>query len=250
MDLQFEEINVENKDILSLLSDFTKHTVFIPKYLTECKIWKSLSPSAKEIYTILAANYNYQEGLSKITHTEIQNESGIGSRATLVKSLNALKEAGVIHVVEIGTKNNLVRHNYLMPYQEVFFAKILNTVPRDFSHYNPVKPDAKPKKKKKNLDDIHPLFFKVCHKFICLKAQSPEKVIGEYSDDGYTLRIISFMCDATYIIQKHDLLPGKNAKEMLLDFIKDGNISRDAFGSDITKRVMALLKEDKEHSVE
>ncbi|MDA0081135.1 hypothetical protein [Brachyspira hyodysenteriae] len=102
---------------------------FIPKSITENNTWKKLPLSAKEVYRTLVANYDYELGIAKTTHSQILNEAGIGGNATIVKSLDTLEEKGFITRVESKAKS----HHYLMPYQEKFYATICNFEARDFS---------------------------------------------------------------------------------------------------------------------
>ncbi len=165
----------------------------------------------------------------------------------LISFLKDLRKANIIYVVEVGTKNNIKCHNYLMPYQEEFYAQILGSSIRDFSHYNPIKYVKKTVRKKKSVsDDIDPLFFTACHKLISLKIDTPNKILDIYSDDLDTLRTVMFMCDCAYIIKKHCLMPEQDPIAILVDFIKDGNIDRNAFGVDITEKVKRILIKDKQ----
>ena len=240
-------VDSNQSEKMAILSDLCKKASFLPHPLLENKLWKELPSTAKEIYTILASNYDYKDGLSKVTHSTIQSASGIGSRATIVKSLKVLREFLIIHVVEIGTKNKIVSHNYLMPYQEEFYAQMLGIKPRDFSHYNPVRYDKKPTKKKKSVsDDINPLFFKACYKFICLDIDTPNKILEKYSEDLEALRTIIFMADCAYIIKKHSFMPNEDVSSVLVDFIKNGNISKNAFGIETTEKVREILIKNKQ----
>ncbi len=248
LEVKNTEMNgTEQIEKASLIADLCKLSCIMPATLVESRLWKKTPSSSKEVYLILAANYDYQSGLSKVTHTMIQDASGIGSRATLVKALNVLKESRLIHVVEIGTKNKIVSHNYLMPYQEEVYAKMLGSKPRDFSHYNPVIFTKKPSRKKKSIyDDIDPLFFKACHKLSCLGVDTPNKLLERYSEDTQSLRTIIFMCDCAYVIKERSLIVSDDPYSMLVEFISNAHIDKNAFGDEITKEVRAILIKNKE----
>ena len=130
---------------------------FIPKSITENNTWKKLPLSAKEVYRALVANYDYELGIAKITHSQILSEAGIGGNATIVKSLDTLEEKGFITRVESKVKS----HHYLMPYQERFFASVCNLQVRDFSSLYTI--NKKTKKETQIKQSIDKLFFKVCY---------------------------------------------------------------------------------------
>ncbi|WP_240516640.1 MULTISPECIES: hypothetical protein [Brachyspira] len=117
--------NIDKETFLSIASMCS----FIPKSITENNTWKKLPLSAKEVYRTLVANYDYELGIAKTTHSQILNEAGIGGNATIVKSLDTLEEKGFITRVESKMKS----HHYLMPHQEKFFATVCNFEVRDFS---------------------------------------------------------------------------------------------------------------------
>ncbi len=251
MELELKNTDIdESKQIekVSMVASLCKLSCPIPNSLLESRLWKNIKSNSKEVYLILAANYDYEDGLSKVTHTMIQDASGIKSRPTLVEALNVLKKAQLIHVVEVGTKNKkIVSHNYLMPYQEEVYANMLGISPRDFSHYNPVIYSKKTSKKKKSIyDDIDPLFFKACHKLSCLGVETPNKLLEMYSEDTQSLRTIIFLCDCAYIIKEHSLMPNECSYDMLVSFITDGNIDKNAFGDEVTEEIRAILRKNKE----
>lgn len=247
MESELRNVEIDDKPYTSsIVADLCQKSCTIPINLLNSAIWKDLPPTSKEIYLVLASNYDYKEGLSKMTHSTIQNASGIGSRATIVKALNILKELAIIHVVEVGIRSRIVSHNYLMPYQEELYAQMLGEKPRDFSHYNPVKYKKTNKKKKSISDKIDPLFFNACHKLSCLKIDTPNKLIEKYSDDSQTLRTIIFLCDCAFIINKHRFMPDEDVFALLTKFIEDDNIKQNAFGDDITKKVKNVLIKNKE----
>lgn len=252
MELELKNTNIDIRDNKqmeksSIVANLCKLSCPIPNSLLESRLWKNIRSNSKEVYLILAANYDYKDGLSKVTHTMIQDASGIKSRPTLVEALNVLKEAELIHVVEIGTKNKkIISHNYLMPYQEEIYANMLGVEPRDFSHYNPVIYSKKPNKKKKSISNIDPLFFRACLKLSRLGMEEPNKLLEEYFDDTQSLRTIIFLCDCAYVIKKHELIPNSNSYDMLVEFIANSNITPNVFGDEITEEVRTILKKEKE----
>ncbi len=218
--------------------------VLLPKQLTSYKEWKKLSSSAKEIYRALLANYNYETGISQITHAQILNEAGIGGNATIVKSLNSLEESAYIVRVGYKTKN----HCYLMPYQETFYSEIIGTEARDFlTHYKVIK-----KNKKSEVDNKtpHKLFFKACYNLINLGVENPDKIIEKYSDNGNILRIVLSMCDTAYIAKKHSLITDIDFAEYLKECLKKDNISEQIFDSETMSKVKSILRKNKEAVVE
>ena len=50
---------------------------FIPKSITENNTWKKLPLSAKEVYRTLVANYDYELGIAKTTHSQILNDMSL-----------------------------------------------------------------------------------------------------------------------------------------------------------------------------
>ncbi len=251
MELELKNIDVDvatKVEDRSIVANLCRLSCPIPNSLLESRLWKNIKSNSKEVYLILAANYDYEDGLSKVTHTMIQDASGIKSRPTLVEALNVLKKFQLIHVVEIGTKNKkIVSHNYLMPYQEEIYSKMLGVKPRDFSHYNPVIYSKKPNKKKKSISDkIDPLFFKACLQLSRLGIEEPNKLLEEYSEDTQSLRTILFLCDCAYVIKEHSLMPELDVYSMLVEFIVNANVDKNAFGEDVTKKVRAILIKNKE----
>ncbi|MBI4976112.1 MAG: hypothetical protein HZC28_01445 [Spirochaetes bacterium] len=238
------------------LTDICARAVFVPRELTDKKTWKSTSATAKEIYRVLAACYDYENGLSKATHNEIQNESGIGSRATIVKALRELNSLGIITIIEVGTRTNLVRHHYLMPHQERCYASLIGAAERDFSAIYKSSERKEPKAVKRRVhfpEEIHPLFFRVCQKLLKLSVPRPERLIGLFADQGEKLRTIMFMCDASYIAHKHKVRDnGKTLAspiDTLVTHLKEGDIRDDIFGKHATDEIKSIMKSYKEKSV-
>lgn len=236
--------------------DFGRNAVIIPRELMERKTWKTLSANAKEIYRVLAGGYDYENGIAKLTHNEIQNESGIGSRATIVKALRELDECGIITIVAEASSNHMVRHHYLMPQQERHYAGIIGIAPRDFSAVYQTA-NASPQKAVRQHTrlpaEIHPLFFKVCQKLLRLRVDRPERLIGRYADKGEKLRTVMFMCDASYIVQKHKIkVNGKsipNAIEFLIERLGEDNVREDIYGKTATDEIRDILRAYKEKAI-
>ncbi|MEK6793242.1 MAG: hypothetical protein AABZ39_00585 [Spirochaetota bacterium] len=236
--------------------EFGRNAVVIPRELMERKTWKGLSANAKEIYRVLATGYDYENGIAKLTHNEIQNESGIGSRATIVKALRELDEGTLIVIVAEGSSNHMVRHHYLMPQQERHYAGIIGIAPRDFSavYQNASTSLKKAVRKHTRLPaEIHPLFFRVCQKLLKLRVDRPERHIGRYADKGEKLRAVMFMCDASYIVQKHKIkVNGKsipNAIEFLLERLSEDDVREDIYGKVATDEIRDILRAYKEKSI-
>ncbi len=234
------KVQIEKDTFLAL----SNQIVFLSKNLAETREWKKLSSNAKEIYRTLLAGYNYESGTSQMTHAQILNEAGIGSNATIVKSLDILEEKGFIIRVESKVKS----HCYLMPYQEKLYASLINIEKRDLlSNYKIVNKNKKTEEIKKP----HKLFFKACYNLISLGIESPDKLIDKYSSNGSTLRIILSMCDSTYIAQKHKLKsPDINLIEYLSESLRKDNISENIFDDETMIKVNEIIKKNKQNITE
>ena len=215
---------------------------FIPKNITENSKWKELQPSAKEIYRALVSNYDYELGIARITHSQILNEAGIGGNATIVKSLDSLEESGFIIRVESKTKSN----NYLMPYQEKFFAEICAFEVRDLS----VLYTIKNKKEHKRKQSVNPLFWTVCKKLSCLGIYTPHKLIDRYSSEGNQLRVILSMSDAVYIAKKYNLKNNIDLNKYLIDLLKKGNIRDNIFDNETMNSIRNIIIKIKQNITE
>ncbi|MEI0510675.1 hypothetical protein [Brachyspira intermedia] len=217
---------------------------FIPKSITENNTWKKLSLSAKEVYRTLVANYDYELGIAKTTHSQILNEAGIGGNATIVKSLDTLEEKGFITRVESKAKS----HHYLMPYQEKFYATICNFEARDFSILYTV--NKKTKKDTQIKQVTNKLFFKVCYNLSCLGIDEPQKLIDKYSSDGNQLRIILSMCNYVYIAKEKNLNKDINLNKYLIDSLKRGNITENIFDEKTMNTIKSILINRKQNITE
>ena len=217
---------------------------FIPKSITENNIWKKLPLSAKEVYRTLVANYDYELGIAKTTHSQILNEAGIGGNATIVKSLDTLEEKGFITRVESKAKS----HHYLMPYQEKFYATICNFEARDFSILYTV--NKKIKKDTQIKQVTNKLFFKVCYNLSCLGIDEPQKLIDKYSSDGNQLRIILSMCNYVYIAKEKNLNKDINLNKYLIDSLKRGNITENIFDEKTMNTIKNILINRKQNITE
>ena len=217
---------------------------FIPKSITENNIWKKLPLSAKEVYRTLVANYDYELGIAKTTHSQILNEAGIGGNATIVKSLDTLEEKGFITRVESKAKS----HHYLMPYQEKFYATICNFEARDFSILYTV--NKKIKKYTQIKQVTNKLFFKVCYNLSCLGIDEPQKLIDKYSSDGNQLRIILSMCNYVYIAKEKNLNKDINLNKYLIDSLKRGNITENIFDEKTMNTIKSILINRKQNITE
>ncbi|AEM23219.1 MULTISPECIES: hypothetical protein [Brachyspira] len=217
---------------------------FIPKSITENNTWKKLSLSAKEVYRTLVANYDYELGIAKTTHSQILNEAGIGGNATIVKSLDTLEEKGFITRVESKAKS----HHYLMPYQEKFYATICNFEARDFSILYTVNKKAKKDTQIKQV--TNKLFFKVCYNLSCLGIDEPQKLIDKYSSDGNQLRIILSMCNYVYIAKEKNLNKDINLNKYLIDSLKRGNITENIFDEKTMNTIKSILINRKQNITE
>ncbi|MCZ9892626.1 hypothetical protein OFR29_10090 [Brachyspira hyodysenteriae] len=217
---------------------------FIPKSITENNTWKKLPLSAKEVYRTLVANYDYELGIAKTTHSQILNEAGIGGNATIVKSLDTLEEKGFITRVESKAKS----HHYLMPYQEKFYATICNFEARDFSILYTV--NKKIKKDTQIKQVTNKLFFKVCYNLSCLGIDEPQKLIDKYSSDGNQLRIILSMCNYVYIAKEKNLNKDINLNKYLIDSIKRGNITENIFDEKTMNTIKNILINRKQNITE
>lgn len=215
---------------------------FIPKNITENSKWKELQASAKEIYRALVSNYDYELGIARITHSQILNEAGIGGNATIVKSLDSLEENGFIIRVESKTKS----HNYLMPYQEKFFAEICDFEVRDLS----VLYTIKNKKEHKQKQSVNPLFWTVCKKLSCLGIDTPHKLIDKYSSEGNQLRVILSMSDAVYIAKKYNLKKNMDLNKYLIDLLKKGNLRDNIFDSETMNTIRNIIIKIKQNITE
>ena len=215
---------------------------FIPKNITENPKWKELQPSAKEIYRALVSNYDYELGIARITHSQILNEAGLGGNATIVKSLDSLEESGFIIRVESKTKSN----NYLMPYQEKFFAEICAFEVRDLS----VLYTIKNKKEHKRKQSVNPLFWTVCKKLSCLGIDTPHKLIDRYSSEGNQLRVILSMSDAVYIAKKYNLKNNIDLNKYLIDLLKKGNIRDNIFDNETMNSIRNIIIKIKQNITE
>lgn len=215
---------------------------FMPKNITENPKWKELQPSAKEIYRALVSNYDYELGIARITHSQILNEAGIGGNATIVKSLDSLEENGFIIRVESKTKS----HNYLMPYQEKFFAEICNFEIRDLS----VLYTVKNKREHKSKQSVHPLFYKVCQKLSLLGIDTPYKLIDKYSSEGNQLRVILAMSEAVYIAKKYNLKRNMDLNKYLIDLLKKGNIRDNIFDNETMNTIRNIIIKIKQNITE
>ncbi len=231
---------IDKETFLSIASLCT----FVPKNVTESNKWKKLPLSAKEVYRALAANYDYELGIAKITHAQILSEAGIGGNATIVKSLDTLEERGLITRVESKVKS----HHYLMPFQEEFFATTCNFNKRDFSVLYTV--NKKNKKNEQNKQVIDKLFFKVCYNLTCLGVNNPDKLIGKYSHDGNTLRIILSMSDSVYIAKKYKLSNNIDIDKYLIDLLKKGNIKENIFDDKTMKTIKDIIIKNKQNITE
>ncbi|WP_297245691.1 hypothetical protein [uncultured Brachyspira sp.] len=217
---------------------------FIPKSITENNTWKKLSLSSKEVYRTLVANYDYELGIAKTTHSQILNEAGIGGNATIVKSLDTLEEKGFITRVESKAKS----HHYLMPYQEKFYATICNFEARDFSILYTV--NKKTKKDTQIKQVTNKLFFKVCYNLSCLGIDEPQKLIDKYSSDGNQLRIILSMCNYVYIAKEKNLNKDINLNKYLIDSLKRGNITENIFDEKTMNTIKSILINRKQNITE
>ena len=217
---------------------------FIPKSITENNTWKKLPLSAKEVYRTLVANYDYELGIAKTTHSQILNEAGIGGNATIVKSLDTLEEKGFITRVESKAKS----HHYLMPYQEKFYATICNFEARDFSILYTV--NKKIKKDTQIKQVTNKLFFKVCYNLSCLGIDEPQKLIDKYSSDGNQLRIILSMCNYVYIAKEKNLNKDINLNKYLIDSLKRGNITENIFDEKTMNTIKSILINRKQNITE
>ncbi|CRF31456.1 hypothetical protein R4K89_08405 [Brachyspira intermedia] len=217
---------------------------FIPKSITENNTWKKLPLSAKEVYRTLVANYDYELGIAKTTHSQILNEAGIGGNATIVKSLDTLEEKGFITRVESKAKS----HHYLMPYQEKFYATICNFEARDFSILYTV--NKKTKKDTQIKQVTNKLFFKVCYNLSCLGIDEPQKLIDKYSSDGNQLRIILSMCNYVYIAKEKNLNKDINLNKYLIDSLKRGNITENIFDEKTMNTIKSILINRKQNITE
>ena len=217
---------------------------FIPKSITENNTWKKLPLSAKEVYRTLVANYDYELGIAKTTHSQILNEAGIGGNATIVKSLDTLEEKGFITRVESKAKS----HHYLMPYQEKFYATICNFEARDFSILYTI--NKKVKKDTQIKQVTNKLFFKVCYNLSCLGIDEPQKLIDKYSSDGNQLRIILSMCNYVYIAKEKNLNKDINLNKYLIDSLKRGNITENIFDEKTMNTIKNILINRKQNITE
>ncbi|KLI60078.1 hypothetical protein [Brachyspira hyodysenteriae] len=217
---------------------------FIPKSITENNTWKKLPLSAKEVYRTLVANYDYELGIAKTTHSQILNEAGIGGNATIVKSLDTLEEKEFITRVESKAKS----HHYLMPYQEKFYATICNFEARDFSILYTV--NKKIKKDTQIKQVTNKLFFKVCYNLSCLGIDEPQKLIDKYSSDGNQLRIILSMCNYVYIAKEKNLNKDINLNKYLIDSLKRGNITENIFDEKTMNTIKNILINRKQNITE
>ncbi|WP_300711655.1 hypothetical protein [uncultured Brachyspira sp.] len=217
---------------------------FIPKSITENNIWKKLPLSAKEVYRTLVANYDYELGISKTTHSQILNEAGIGGNATVVKSIDVLEEKGFITRVESKTKS----HHYLMPYQERFYASVCNFEARDFSILYKV--NKKNKKDNQIKQVTNKLFFKVCYNLSCLGIDEPQKLIDKYSSDGNQLRVILSMCNYIYIAKEKNLNKDINLNKYLIDSLKKGNITENIFDEKTMNTIKNIIINRKQNITE
>ena len=217
---------------------------FIPKSITENNTWKKLPLSAKEVYRTLVANYDYELGIAKTTHSQILNEAGIGGNATIVKSLDTLEEKGFITRVESKAKS----HHYLMPYQEKFYATTCNFEARDFSILYTI--NKKIKKDNQIKQVINKLFFKVCYNLSCLGIDEPQKLIDKYSSDGNQLRIILSMCNYIYIAKEKNLNKDINLNKYLIESIKKGNITENIFDDKTMNTIKNIIINRKQNITE
>ncbi|EKV57824.1 hypothetical protein A966_02866 [Brachyspira hampsonii 30446] len=217
---------------------------FIPKSITENNTWKKLPLSAKEVYRTLVANYDYELGIAKTTHSQILNEAGIGGNATIVKSLDVLEEKGFITRVESKAKS----HHYLMPYQEKFYATVCNFEARDFSILYTI--NKKVKKDTQIKQVTNKLFFKVCYNLSCLGIDEPQKLIDKYSSDGNRLRIILSMCNYIYIAKEKNLNKDINLNKYLIDSLKRGNITENIFDEKTMNTIKNILINRKQNITE
>ncbi|MBW5389778.1 hypothetical protein [Brachyspira hampsonii] len=217
---------------------------FIPKSITENNTWKKLPLSAKEVYRTLVANYDYELGIAKTTHSQILNEAGIGGNATIVKSLDVLEEKGFITRVESKAKS----HHYLMPYQEKFYATVCNFEARDFSILYTI--NKKTKKDTQIKQVTNKLFFKVCYNLSCLGIDEPQKLIDKYSSDGNQLRIILSMCNYIYIAKEKNLNKDINLNKYLIDSLKRGNITENIFDEKTMNTIKNILINRKQNITE
>ena len=232
--------NIDKETFLSIASMCS----FIPKSITENNTWKKLPLSAKEVYRTLVANYDYELGIAKTTHSQILNEAGIGGNATIVKSLDTLEEKGFITRVESKAKS----HHYLMPYQEKFYATICNFEARDFSILYTV--NKKIKKDTQIKQVTNKLFFKVCYNLSCLGIDEPQKLIDKYSSDGNQLRIILSMCNYVYIAKEKNLNKDINLNKYLIDSLKRGNITENIFDEKTMNTIKSILINRKQNITE
>lgn len=238
-----EKTDMEHLDKTKFLSISISAT-FLPKLLTEDKIWKKLSASAKEVYRALSSNYDYELGVAKITHAQILNEAGLGGNATVVKSLDTLEEKGFIVRVETKTKS----HYYLLPHQEKFYSKICDFEERDLSIYYTI--NKKSKKDNELNQTTHKLFFRVCYNLSCLDIDNPDKLIDKYSFDGNRLRIILSMCDSIYIAKKYNLVKDMNLNAYLMECLKKGNITENIFDDSVMNKIKNMIRKNKQNITE
>ncbi|WP_295160083.1 hypothetical protein [uncultured Brachyspira sp.] len=217
---------------------------FIPKSVTENNIWKKLPSSAKEVYRTLVANYDYELGIAKTTHSQILNEAGIGGNATIVKSLDVLEEKGFITRVESKAKS----HHYLMPHQEKFYSAVCRFETRVFSVLYTI--NKKNKKDTQVKQVTNKLFFKVCYNLSCLGIDEPQKLIDKYASDGNKLRIILSMCNYIYIAKEKKLNNDINLNKYLIDSLKKGNITENIFDDNTMNIIKNILINRKQNMTE
>lgn len=227
-----------------IFDSIAENAAIIPLILSRRSDWASLSSAAKEIYRVLVTHYDYEKGICDVSQQEIQSGCGLGSRATVVRAVHSLEDAGIIKIVKELTPRKLVKYKYLLPWQEKYYSVITGADERDLSlKHKSNTLDVKKKKADKTLKEAHPLFERVCQKMNKIGVADAEELISVYRADGKKLRMIVFMCDAAYVSKTFNV-SGEYADpvEGLKLHIKDGDIREDYLGNEATIKIKAILK--------
>lgn len=256
-----QETNEQAASLIEKKKKSFKHlsetAVVFPKKLVETRTWQTLSSNAKEVYRVITYFYDYESGLSKATHKDIQNESGIGARATIVKAIRELEGKKVLYVIEARGKNKIIKHHYILPYQEEYYAFMTGMPKRDFLavHEKSLRKTTRRLRKKGTVlpENIHPLFFRTCQKLITLNVDAPEKVLYAYADRGEELRTISFLLDMTYLLTKGEIDAVRSGVGdplgILLHALDRGDVREELFGEEVLAKARALIQKRKEQTV-